>query len=234
MSAQDPLSSSYRSTAKDAPNEMQEIGRRKSFSPREVGLTHPDNSSFIRLNDAGDVEIFSVPGVGIVISGATRTISIFADNIRLHTKEDGLKWNSMDFNYSSDSFAEPTLTKSNPDHYNPAFANMDFFIESLSGIIAEDKQPQDTQSPVTINGDYQFADSNKDITDNYGFDQESESSSLFTDDQISIIKSSWQSIPLNQNQKIQYNEFIDYIANLMQSGYTFNQSKDKAIRDKSV
>jgi hypothetical protein len=32
-------------------NETAEIKRRKEFSHREVGLTHPDNKAFIRITD---------------------------------------------------------------------------------------------------------------------------------------------------------------------------------------
>jgi hypothetical protein len=41
---------------------------RKEFSDREVGLTHPDMSSFIRLNDNGDIEIFAAPGIVMGLS----------------------------------------------------------------------------------------------------------------------------------------------------------------------
>ena len=51
-----------------------ELKRRNEFSKREVGLNHPDNSSFIRLNDDGDIEIFAAPGVGMIISGDSKTI----------------------------------------------------------------------------------------------------------------------------------------------------------------
>lgn len=231
--AANPLESRYQSIAKNAITEKDEIGKRKNFSPREVGLTHPDNSSFIRLTDAGDIEIFAAPGVGLVISGSTRSISIFADNIRLHTKEDGLKWNSMDFNHSADSFTEPALVKSNPDHYNPAYINVQQYLDTLVNIISQEEQ-QDTKSTVTIDGKYSFSEDDKDITGNYGFSEESNTSSLFTADQITLITSSWNTLPKTRSSVVSSNEFMDYIANLMQSGYTFNQAKDKAIRDKSV
>ena len=38
-----------------------ELTKRKKFSEREVGFTHPDNNSFLRLNDQGDIEIFAAP-----------------------------------------------------------------------------------------------------------------------------------------------------------------------------
>ena len=132
--ARDQLASKYQSIAKNATTEKDEIGKRKAFSTREVGLTHPDNSSFIRLTDAGDIEIFAAPGVGLVISGSTRMISIFADTIRFHSKEDGLKWNSMDFNYVADNFSEPTFIKSNNESIKePIF-------EKLIIVIVSDKQ----------------------------------------------------------------------------------------------
>ena len=59
-----------------------ELNRRSQFSQREVGLTHPDTSSFLRLNDEGDIEIFAAPGVGIVISASSNTISFFAEKVR--------------------------------------------------------------------------------------------------------------------------------------------------------
>ena len=78
-----------------------ELTKRKQFSEREVGFNHPDNESFLRLNDHGDIEIFAAPGVGIVISGKSKSISFFGDSIRMYCKEDGLRWNSYNFNYSA-------------------------------------------------------------------------------------------------------------------------------------
>lgn len=49
-----------------------ELKRRNQFSRREVGLNHPDNDAFIRLNDDGDIEIFAAPGVGMVISATSK------------------------------------------------------------------------------------------------------------------------------------------------------------------
>ena len=40
-------------------NESEELRKRTTFSRREVGLTHPDTSAFVRLNDRGEVEIFA-------------------------------------------------------------------------------------------------------------------------------------------------------------------------------
>jgi hypothetical protein len=40
-------------------HEANELSKRSSFSRREVGLSHPDTSSFIKLNDRGEIEIFA-------------------------------------------------------------------------------------------------------------------------------------------------------------------------------
>ena len=230
MSNQESINGKYKSQAKNSITDVSEIGKRKSFSSREVGITHPDNTSFIRLTDAGDIEIFAGPGIGLVISAATRTISFFADNIRFHTKEDGLKWNSMDFNYSADDFTEPTFLKSNSDNYNPAFININSILEGLSTIIKEEEQ-QEPQADVTITGNYLFASNTSDITDDFGLEESSSSLSLFTEDQKKLVENDWNNFT---NKNVLFIQFVDYIANLMQSGYTFAQAKEKAIRDKDV
>lgn len=228
---ENPKNSKYRSFTKNETNEKDQISKRKNFSEREVGFTHPDNSSFIRLSDAGDIEIFAAPGVGLVISAATRTISIFADNIRFHTKDDGLKWNSMDFNYSANDYTEPALVNSNPENYNPAYINLSNMLDQLNNIILQEQEQQDIQNNVTIQGNYSYSDSNKDITSNFGFEESESVFSLFTDNQISIMKLDWEK---TLGKKITLIKFVEYITNLMQSGYTFSQAKDKAIKDNNV
>lgn len=228
---ENPKNSKYKSFAKNETNEKDQISKRKNFSEREVGFTHPDNSSFMRLSDAGDIEIFAAPGVGIIISAATRTISLFADNIRFHTKDDGLKWNSMDFNYSANDYTEPALVNSNPENYNPAYINLSNMLDQLNTLILQEQEQQDMQNNVTIQGNYSYSDSNKDITSDFGF-QESESVfSLFTENQISLMKLDWEK---TLGKKITLIKFVEYITNLMQSGYTFSQAKDKAIKDNNV
>jgi hypothetical protein len=231
MASQDNVAGRYTSQAKNSITDVSEFNKRKNFSSREVGLTHPDNSSFMRLTDSGDIEIFAAPGVGIVISSATRTISFFADNIRFHTREDGLKWNSMDFNYSADDFTEPTFLKSNPDNYNPAFTNISSIIDGLVSLIKQEEEQQDPQADVTISGNYLFSSSSSDITDDFGLQEETSSSSLFTEDQLRLMENDWKNFT---NKNVLFNQFVDYTANLMQSGYTFAQAKEKAIRDKDV
>lgn len=128
-----------------------ELTKRKKFSEREVGLNHPDNNSFLRLNDQGDIEIFAAPGVGIVISGKTKSISLFADSIKLNCKEDGFKWNSYYFNYSASNFSEPTLVKINLKDIHTAQNGASYFLDTLSIL-----EKEETQKPITITSENKF------------------------------------------------------------------------------
>ena len=214
---------SFSSSAGNTASEISEMNRRKTFSQREVGLTHPDNSSFIRLTDAGDIEIFSAPGVGIVINGSTRTISLFADNIKFHTKEDGLKWNAMEFNHSATSFSEPTFVSADEKSYNPAYLSMDYYINNLENIDKED-----LQKSVTINGDYSYnPNTNLEVVPS----DASESSILdgyFTKEQIAVLQSYWDKYGSSYKKNtISLNPVIDFsskIKDYMINGYSIEQA----------
>ena len=129
-----------------------ELKRRKEFSDREVGITHPDLNSFIRLNDQGDIEIFASPGVGIIISTKSKSISLFADSIRFFTKDDGLRWNSYNFNYAASSYVEPTLVKINYKQIHSAQNGISYYLDSISSF-----EQEESQKPVTIEGRYGFS-----------------------------------------------------------------------------
>jgi hypothetical protein len=219
---------SFESVAGNTASEIDELNRRKNFSQREVGLTHPDNPSFIRLTDSGDIEIFSAPGVGIVINGSTKTISLFADNIKFFTKEDGLKWNSMEFNHSATLFSEPAFVSANDKSYNPAFLNMDHYIKNLDLIDKED-----SQQAVTINGTYAYGKTtdtdvvSSDVLENSLLDN------YFTKQQISLIQSAWDS---NADQWKKFTNstepvrnFTEKIKDYMEDSYSIEQAINKVI-----
>src|SRR5690606_38469318 len=85
---------------------------RDTFSPREVGMYHPDLFSFIKLNDMGQIEIFATSGLGIVLDPHTRSCNIHADTVKFFTKEiDGLRWNDVSFNSKAVDFREPAFNK---------------------------------------------------------------------------------------------------------------------------
>jgi hypothetical protein len=131
-------------------NEVYEIKKRKEFSAREVGITHPDNSAFFRISDSGEIEIFAAPGIGMVINPKTRSVSIFADSIKFFCRDDdGLRWNSMSFNPAADVYNEPALVKTNEFLNNPAYFRTNHYLNNLDNL--EDSESSD---PVTIIGNY--------------------------------------------------------------------------------
>lgn len=219
---------SFDSVAGKTASEIDELNRRKNFSQREVGLTHPDNSSFVRLTDSGDIEIFSAPGVGIIINGSTKTISLFADNIKFYTKEDGLKWNSMEFNHSATLFSEPTFVNAGDKSYNPAFLNMDHYLKNLDLIDKEDSQQN-----VTINGSYAYRQNTDTDVVSTNVVESSVLDNYFTKEQITLIQSSWDNYgeqyknTTNSDQSI--NHFVNKIKDYMNDSYSIEQAINKII-----
>lgn len=131
-------------------DEVYEVKKRKEFSTREVGLTHPDNSGFFRIADSGEIEIFAAPGIGLVINPATRSISLFADSIKFFCRDDdGLRWNSMSFNPAADVYNEPALIKTNEFLNNPAYYRTNHYLNNLDNL--DDSESAD---PITIIGNY--------------------------------------------------------------------------------
>lgn len=194
-----------------------ELKRRNEFSKREVGLNHPDNSSFIRLNDDGDIEIFAAPGVGIVISGASKSISLFADKVRFFCSENGLRWNNFNFNYSAIDYSQPTLVQIDHKSIHNAQNDAHHYLGKLKDIEELEKQ-----KTITIESDYGFVTKEPQITQNYS-------------SQISTDGLSEDQILLVQNILTEHTpEYIDYMVGLIKDGYTFAQAKDKADEIKNV
>jgi hypothetical protein len=199
-------------------NESEELRKRTTFSRREVGLTHPDTSAFVRLNDRGEVEIFAGEELGIVISPSTRSISIFADVVKIVTKEDyGLRWNNMSFNYSGDEFSEPSLVKTSQKEINSGFNYANYYLESLDDFELFDKET----NVVTISGEYGFSKNPDDL------DSRSAAviSGKISEEDYALLKE----YGLTNSQ-----EKVDYIKKLLESGFTFSQAREKTMRDKGV
>jgi hypothetical protein len=187
-----------------------EIRRRDEFSDREVGLSHPDLSSFIRLNDSGDIEIFAGPEVGIIISAKSNTISLFADTVKINTKEDGLKWNTYNFNYSANTYREPTLVKINKKRVHSAINNVTYYLDNIG-----EADKEETQNVVTINNNYGFS-SNSEL-DNIPEQnlQPIVDYSGLTEDQIGLLQ-----IYVNDFS----NDHIRRVIDLVKSGYSVEES----------
>ena len=194
-----------------------ELSRRTEFSRREVGLNHPDNNSFIRLNDEGDIEIFATAGVGIVISASVRSISLFADKIRMFCSETGLRWNNFNFNYSAYDYSQPTLVKVDSKTINSAQNGAEDYLAKLRTL-----EEKDSQMPININGDYGFR--SEELNNDQKYD------SLISTEGLS-----------EKNKMMVYNilkehssEYVQYLVALLKEGYEFSQAKAKADEIKNV
>lgn len=191
-----------------------ELKKRKEFSDREVGITHPDLSSFIRLNDQGDIELFAAPGVGIIISGRSKSISLFADSIRINCKEDGLRWNNYNFNYSASSFSEPTLVKINLKDIHSAQNGASYYLDMIHQIEAEEKQ-----KPITIMAENLF-------TTKTTIPQQK----FISDDDVSDL--SFEQIGLLEAYSSSYSrEHIQLIIKYIRQGMNFDQAHQQATED---
>lgn len=194
-----------------------ELKRRNEFSRREVGLNHPDNNSFLRLTDDGDIEIFAAPGVGIVISATSKSISLFANKIRFFCSEEGLRWNNFNFNYSAADYSQPTLIKIDSKSIHTAQNDALHYLSKL-----KDLEQSEEQKAVTIRGDYGFAQKEPISDQNYN--------SL-----ISLDGLNEQEIMLVQNILPEHSkEYIEYLVELIKNGASFPQAKAKADEVKNV
>lgn len=190
-----------------------ELNKRKEFSDREVGITHPDLSSFIRLNDQGDIEIFAAPGVGIIISSRSKSISLFGDSVRLMTKEDGLRWNSYNFNYAASNYIEPTLIKINKDSIHSAINGIHHFLSNLSSVQEESVNSVTISPEYIFGGDAQIPNQNSSLSDDFqGLNEE----------QIALVEAYSSS----------YSQaHISLIIKYIKDGYEFQQAHQKALRE---
>jgi hypothetical protein len=189
-------------------SEAFELRKRKHFSSREVGLNHPDNKAFVKIADSGEIEIFAAPGVGIVINPSTRSISFFADTVKIYSKEDdGLRWNNMSFNPSSDTYNEPALIKTNPFANNPAFYNTNYYLNNLDNLVEEEDI-----NPVTIGGRYGLSD-NALAQPDFGPEQRG-----ITAEQQQLV---------DQFAKTNAQSDVDRLIEFLQAGYSFSDAIDK-------
>lgn len=189
-------------------DEVLEFKKRKEFSTREVGLTHPDNNGFIRISDSGEIEIFAAPGVGLVINPSTRAISIFADSIKFYSKEDdGLRWNGMSFNPAGDVYNEPVFVKTNDFSNNPAYFRTNYYLNNL-----EQLDELDATKPITIIGDYGLG--NGSVRNSQPADQSSNISSE-------------EEALLRDYAKTHSDSEVTKIREYLQNGYSFSEAIKK-------
>lgn len=200
-------------------NESIELSKRSSFSRREVGLTHPDTHAFVKLNDRGEIEIFAGEELGIIISPENRSISIFADVVKIVTKEDyGLRWNNKSFNHAADVYNEPSLVKTSEKEINSGFNYASYYLDPIDEIDVLDK----SQNITTINGEYAFSK-------NQSGTREEAPLPL----KASVLSDTDQKL-LNEYALTNNQEKVNYMKKLLELGYNFNQAAEKTMRDKGA
>lgn len=118
-------------------------------------MNHPDMFSFMKLADNGDIEIMAAPGVGIIISAVTRSVTILADTLKIYTTEDdGIRWNNYSFNYAASDFTEPVLVPLRDYQKSPAYYGSE---KNINDIKIMKNTTTTNQDPVTIESDYNFS-----------------------------------------------------------------------------
>ncbi len=191
-----------------------ELKNRKLYSDREVGLTHPDLSSFIRLNDHGDIEIFAAPGVGIVISARSKSISLFGDSINLHCKENGLRWNTYKFNYAASKFSEPTLVKIKLKDIHSAQNGAAYFLDTIKIMEEEEKK-----NSITIMAENSFSTKNTITQQKYVADNDISDLGFENAGLLEAYSSSYSQ------------EHIALMIAYIRKGMSFNQAHQQALED---
>jgi hypothetical protein len=189
-------------------NESAELKKRKEFSHREVGLTHPDNKGFMRIADGGEIEIFAAPGIGIVINPNTRSISFFADSIKFFCRDDdGLRWNDKSFNPASDVYNEPALLKTGDFLNNPAYHRTNHYLNNL-----QDFTEDQVITPITIIGEYGLGIAQKQT------EEPTEDPSGMSFEQKTL---------LDNYAKTHSDSEVDLIKGYMEEGYSFATALEK-------
>lgn len=98
------------------------------YSGREVGITHPDHGSYIRLNNGGDVEIVVGDGLAIIMHGKTKSITFVADTIKFLTNDgDSIRWNNNSFNSRATDFTQPALLPLRVDEMKSLYDGADYY-----------------------------------------------------------------------------------------------------------
>lgn len=187
---------------------------RRQFSDREVGVTHPDLNSFMRFNDQGDIEVFASPGVGIVISAKSKSISFFADSIRFFTKEDGLRWNNYNFNYSASEYSEPTLLKVSPKNIHSAQNGISYYLDRI-----KDFEDEEIQKTVTIDGEYGFSETQETIKQVYQSDLDLSDLTL---EQAGLVEA---------YMSVYSMDIINLIIKYIRENLTFDQALERTLRE---
>lgn len=104
------------------------LSQQSKFSGRDVGITHPDNSSFIRIASNGNIFIMSQDNLGIIINAAQQSITLVGDTVKFLTNDDeGLLWNKLAFNPKATKYSEPAFVYPK-QQTSSLYAGVDHFV----------------------------------------------------------------------------------------------------------
>jgi len=126
------------------------LDKQNTFAANEPGLTHPNQSSHIRIKDNGDVELVAGDVLSIVMSVSSRTITFTADAIKFLTKEqNGLRWNSLAFNPKANTYSQPTFLDLTDDHIVDLYSGFSNYVTSSKDPNAQNPWKGNVNGPVS-------------------------------------------------------------------------------------
>jgi hypothetical protein len=147
----------------------------------------------------------------------TRSVSIFADTLKIYTTEDdGIRWNSQVFNYAASDFTEPFLIPLREFQKSAAYHD---YLEKIQKIQSV-QQSSSGEEEVTIEDGITYGGItiSKDITLN----KEISYDSFLSEDEFKM---------LVEESKTSSPQKIEYMKKLIYQGYSYRQAKLKAERD---
>lgn len=107
-----------------------QLAREESFGEREVGINHPDNSSFIKVADNGVIEISAGVGLSIILNPMNRSVTFVADSVKFLIRDkDSFKVNDLMLNLQATKYSEPTFIEKEPNERNFLYDEIIGFLE---------------------------------------------------------------------------------------------------------
>lgn len=79
--------------------------KKRNFQENEVGLKHPENGSYLRINDDGSIEAFTAYGTGFRIN-TNNTSQFFSDRVQIIGRELDVRSNANGTNLNGEVLGE--------------------------------------------------------------------------------------------------------------------------------
>lgn len=129
--------------------QTKQLAQQNTFSTTEVGITHLNTPGYIRLTDAGDIQIMADDGLGIIINYKNRSITLMADTFKIMTTDhEGFGWNTNFFNPAATVYSQPALNPATGTNVKNVFAGTEnYYSSSTTG--TQNTVPLPTASSTT-------------------------------------------------------------------------------------